>query len=424
MKRSVFIRNVITIVSILVGMTSCRKRFVESMEELKFHTHVFGLFQMTDRGFLLTTARSNIDAKCIYSCEPTSISTFRDICLIRTDSVGNVLWEKTFHEVGDEGDFKAVITADNHLLIAGNVGESDFVNNGFTTHGFVAKFTLDGELLWRKTQETSRTQNFSAFSISKDGDIAKSIYKINQNKYTYGFVVFDKDGNKKWENLIDSGKSNFMEAVFLSNDELIAFRNNDTNMATADERLLEKFDKNGRLLWKRPLTFPIENLAKASDNGFWAIGKGGWIGRFSTNGDLIWSKNLTLLKGRLIHFAPNASGKLLLEILEGGYTLAQLNYILVNDEKEVEANKILPAKSRSLPSPALFNTPEFAHLLPDKSVILVELEEKNFLGKTLKENHSDYRLVLSKFNSQGERLWTNTVGRGKKTGPMPLLEDF
>lgn len=57
-------------------------------------------------------------------------------------------------------------------------------------------------------------------------------------------------------------------------------------------------------------------------------------------------------------------------------------------------------------------------------MILVELEEKNFSGKTLKENHSDYRLVLSKFNSQGVRIWTNTVGQGKKTGPMPLLDDF
>ena len=127
MKRSAFIRNVITTVLILAGITSCRQRFVESMEVLKFHTHVFGLFQMTDRGFLLTAARTHIEAKCIYSCEPTSTSTFRDICLIRTDSVGNVLWEKTFYEIGDEGDFKAVITADNHLLIAGNVGESDFV---------------------------------------------------------------------------------------------------------------------------------------------------------------------------------------------------------------------------------------------------------------------------------------------------------
>jgi hypothetical protein len=244
--------------------------------------------------------------------------------------------------------------------------------------------------------------------------MAKSIYKMNQNKYTYGFAVFDKDGNKKWENLIDSGKSNFIEAVFLNNDELIVFRNNDTNMANSDGRLMEKFDKNGMRLWSRPLNFPVENLAKASDNGFWAIGKGGWIGRFTTNGDLMWSKNLTLLKGRLIHFAPNASGKLLLEILEGGYTLASLNYVLVNDMEEVETNKIVLAKSRSLPSPAVFNTPEFAHLLPDKSVILVELEEKNFFGKTLKENHSDYRLVLSKFNSEGGRIWTNTVGRGKK----------
>lgn len=424
MKRSAFIRNVITTVLILAGITSCRQRFVESMEVLKFHTHVFGLFQMTDRGFLLTAARTHIEAKCIYSCEPTSTSTFRDICLIRTDSVGNVLWEKTFYEIGDEGDFKAVITADNHLLIAGNVGESDFVYNGFTANGFVAKFTMDGELLWRKTWEPSRTQTFSSFSISKEGDIAKSVYRMNQNKYMYGFSVFDNNGNKKWENLIDSGKSNFMEAVFLNNDELIAFRNNDTNVANSDERLLEKFDKNGMRLWSRPLNFPVENITKASDNGFWALGKGGWIGRFTTNGELMWSKNLTLLKGRLIHFAPNASGKLLLEILEGGYTLAQLNYILVNDEKEVEVSKIVPVNSRSLPSPALFITPEFAHLLPDKSVILVELEEKNFSGKTLKENHSDYRLVLSKFNSQGERLWTNTVGRGKKTGPMPLLEDF
>lgn len=164
MKKQVFHKNVTVAILFSVFVMSCNERAVESMQELKYHTHVFGVFQVKNGDYLITAVKVNIDAFCKNYCEHTSASTFRDICLIKTDYTGTVLWEKIFQEQGDEGDFSAIVTTDDHLLISGNTGKDDFFDNGFTTNGFVAKFTTDGNLVWRKVIEAGRTQIFSAFS--------------------------------------------------------------------------------------------------------------------------------------------------------------------------------------------------------------------------------------------------------------------
>jgi hypothetical protein len=417
MKRSAFIRNVITTVLFPVFFMSCNERAVESMQELKYHTHVFGVFQMKNSDYLITAVKVNIDAVCKNYCNPTSASTFRDLCLIRTDSTGTIRWEKTFQEQGDEGDFSAIVTTDDYLLISGNRGKDDFFDNGFTVNGFVAKFTMDGNLVWRKVIEAGRTQIFSAFSASEEGYIAKNI----SNKSTYGFVILDKNGVKKRETFLTGGIPNFMEVIFLQNGELLTLRVKDKNTTGGNDQLIEKFDKEGNLLWSRTVALPIVNLAKASDNGFWALDKKGWLGRFDADGELIGSRNLIFMNNRIIHFDTNSSGKLVLELLEGQYRFNQLHYFLIN-EKEVEIENVLPDKYEYAANTT--TKPTFVHLLADKSSLVVEVEQKYVSGNTSPEGYWNCQLILSKLNSQGKRIWMNTVGKGKKSGILPLLVDI
>ncbi|MFN8344459.1 MAG: hypothetical protein U0X91_05630 [Spirosomataceae bacterium] len=411
MKNYVCIRKTVVTVLLTAILMSCTE-VLESIQKLNYHTHAFGVFQMTDGGLLIAAVKANVEAKCKNYCDPTSASTFRDICLIRTDSSGNPLWEKVFPEPGDEGDFSAAMTSDGYLLVAGNRGEDDFFDNGFTKNGFVAKFTLDGNLVWRKTVEAGRTKLFSTFSVSQEGDAAKSI----SNKSTHGFVVLDKNGDKNRDSVFSSTIPNFTEVVFLRNNDLLTLKVKDKNTTGGEDRLIERFDQKGELLWSRTIAMPVMNLAKATDNGFWALDKKGWLGRFDADGELTWSKSLIFMNNRVVYFDSNESGKLVVEVLEGMYGPNQLRYFLIND-REVEKVFSYRYSEGSL-------KPTFIQVLANQTAVLVESEEKYVSKNNSQEGYYDCRLQLSKLNTDGKRVWTNTIGRGKKSGILPLLVDI
>ena len=391
MKKKSFIQQMAVRLLPVLMMVSC-KPAAEPVYKAKYHNDIFGIFQTPDGGFLITLSRINKEATdCGFiKCNTyLTASTFGDICLIKTDANGAVLWEKVIEEKIDETDMTARMSPDGNLLIAGTASA-----RGTNPNGFIAKFNLEGVLLWRKMFEpVTRAFYNVAFSISAEGTMVRNIRFPDTNRS--GFKVFDAKGDTKWQYIPPATiEGALIDAICLDNGEIMAFYPN----------LVQKFDKDGTLLWSRSVDWSAEYVEKAKGGGFW-VKWNNKIGRFNNNGDLTASIDLDINQVKITHFADNASGELLIWRPDG-----PLHYILINDTGQLKMNQQISLRN---PPPTkevlhLIN-PKFVQILPDKSMLLVEKEDINV-------NQSGYytcNILLSKLSETGTRLRTTTIAKGE-----------
>jgi hypothetical protein len=121
-----------------------------------------------------------------------------DAYLVRTDSKGKLLWEKTFG--GFDWDFAYDIetTADGGFLL---VGETHSLGNG-NADAYLIKTDKDGNLLWEKTMGGAGKDIAHALIATKDGNFAfcgENASKNPENKGDAWLVKFDGNGDTLWE---------------------------------------------------------------------------------------------------------------------------------------------------------------------------------------------------------------------------------
>jgi hypothetical protein len=391
MKTNCFFQQAAYQLLLILIIIGC-KPATEPIYKAKYHNDIFGIFQTPDGGLLITLSRINEEAtNCGFvKCKTyLTASTFGDICLIKTDANGNVLWEKVVEEKSDETNMTARMSPDGNLLIAGTTS-----TRGTNPNGFIAKFNLEGVLLWKKIFEIGVR---AAFSISSEGAMVRSIQLPGISRY--GFKVFDAKGDIKWQYIPSATiEGALIDAICLENGEILAFY----------PKLLQKFDKDGTLLWSRPVDWQAEYAEKAKGEGFW-VKWGNKIGRFNNNGELTGTTDVNMLNGRLTHFAINASGDLL-ALTKSTDGSNALNYVLIDNSGQLKSNRQIGART-PLPKNGVVHVinPKFVQILPDKSMLLVEKEDIN----VNQSGSYTCNILLSKLSETGTRLWTTTIATGE-----------
>ena len=393
MKTSHFFQQAACQIVLALAIISC-KSYVEPLYEVKYHNDIFGIFQTPDGGFLLMLSRVNVtSSNCSRKCVSLMASSFGDICLIKTDANGAVLWEKVVEEKSDDVQMTARIAPDGNLLIAGNTG-----GHGMSSNGFIAKFNLEGVLLWKKMFELSPRAFYNAsFSISAEGTMVRCIRLPNTSRY--GFKVFDARGDTQWQYApLATIEGELVDAVCLDNGEIMAFY----------PKLVQKFDKGGALLWSRPVDWSAEYVEQAKEGGSW-VKWGNKIGKINNNGEMTASIELTMTNWRIIHFASNPSGDLLIQAksVDGS---GALHYALIDKAGHLKVNERVNSKHIQPTSGHGFNNPKFSQILPDKSTLLVEREDIY----DSKDSYYVCQLRLSKFSEGRTLLWTTTIGKGRR----------
>ncbi len=191
-----------------------------------------------------------------------------DIWVVRTDALGNVIWDRSFG--GTDYDYGAAIAeVRDGLILVGTTWSRDGDMSG--NHGrsdiFVAKLSLDGETIWTRilggsgqefaTSVAATPQGgviVGGHASSADGDVSSPICA-----YDYWLVKLNSKGNTVWERSFGGTSNDHLIQVIATSDGGYAAigrtessRDGDVpwNHGTYDYFLI-KTSANGALEWSR-----------------------------------------------------------------------------------------------------------------------------------------------------------------------------
>lgn len=163
---------------------------------------------------------------------PPNAENTLNIWVIHTDSIGNVIWDRTFGDVGNEEPEGIFQSQDGNIVLGGNYSDTLRRNTGpVWNQYYLVKMDVTGEVLWEKRlggrAETPR--KLTCIRELPNGDIITSGWYYNynlansdENVYITEIILFDKDGNIKWQRqhalLRGLNSRNFIESIIPSQD--------------------------------------------------------------------------------------------------------------------------------------------------------------------------------------------------------------
>jgi hypothetical protein len=125
----------------------------------------------------------------------------RDFYLVRTDSLGNQQWQKTYGGGGDEIGWSIIPLLNDNYLLSGGGG------SGSTARGYLYEVDVDGTIVWQRQYASGASPADFIFSSVQlaDGSIASA--GLAENTGTGGnagwLLKTDSQGNLLWQRIYD-----------------------------------------------------------------------------------------------------------------------------------------------------------------------------------------------------------------------------
>ncbi|NIA12214.1 MAG: hypothetical protein GWP10_21475 [Nitrospiraceae bacterium] len=225
-----------------------------------------------------------------------------DFWLVKTDSNGNKVWDKTFGGSNNDGASSVQQTSDGGYILAGNTysygaGSGDF---------WLVKTDSDGNKQWNKTfGGTSRDEARSVQQTSDGGYIlAGYTYSYGAVGQDFWLVKTDSDGNKVWDKTFGGSMHDGASSVQPTSDGGYIITGTTESYGSGGwDFWLVKTDSNGNKVWDK--TFGgtnddfAESVQQTSDDGYilagetYSYGAGYsdfWLVKTDSNGNKEWDK--------------------------------------------------------------------------------------------------------------------------------------
>jgi hypothetical protein len=191
-----------------------------------------------------------------------------DIYLVRTDSIGNTLWTRTYGDTLFDAAYSVKQTADSGFIVAGTKQTSTYPN----IYGYLIKTDKNGDSLWAKTYNWTPYEVARFYSVDKTSDggyIATGFMYVYKNGDS-----FQAESND-WHQYEETG---FPEKP--NRGDLI---------------LLVKTDTDGNVVWHKEYTEGYSYSVKQTPEGGYIVAGcipyGVFLLKAYPNGDTTWTKN-------------------------------------------------------------------------------------------------------------------------------------
>jgi hypothetical protein len=227
-----------------------------------------------------------------------------DFWLVKTDSNGNALWNKTYGRTGQDWAYSMVQTVDGGYAIAGGTnsygaGDSDF---------WLVKVNANGNALWNQTYGGTGQDEAHSVVQTADGGYAIAGHTFS---YPYGagnadfwLVKTDLNGNALWNKTYGRTEIDEAYSIIQTSDGgyALAGKTNSYDTGNSDFWLV-KIDANGNALWNQTYggtdTDAAFSIVQTSDGGYaiagytYSYGAGNadfWLVKTDSNGNALWNK--------------------------------------------------------------------------------------------------------------------------------------
>ncbi|QHT70335.1 T9SS type A sorting domain-containing protein [Rhodocytophaga rosea] len=281
-----------------------------------------------------------------------------DYWIVKTDSTGNKIWDRRYGGTGSDVLYAALQTQDEGYLLLGysssgkggdksgdNIGEEDF---------WVVKIDSQGNLLWEKTYGGEGGDILRSAIETPDGgyllagnsfsDISGDKSENSLGQEDYWVVSIDKNGNKLWDKRYGGNEADFLSNIIYAPDGGFLLVGTSFSGIGADKSQpsqgswdywLVKIDETGNKLWDKTYggihsEFPGSVISTSEGNylisGISDSGSGGdksqeswggwdyWVLKLDKSGNKLWDKRYG--------GAGNDDFGWATETLEGNYLLA------------------------------------------------------------------------------------------------------
>lgn len=160
-----------------------------------------------------------------------------DICLIKFDKMGNLIWNKTWGDANNNVGTDVFVNSNGDIFVSGCT---------YNENALLLKYNSNGDLQWTKTSSlglwgTDVVTNHQTGEIYLLGDDINNIYLIKYNSV----------GDEQWSRVWNSGAQDGARALALDSYGNIYITGYTQMSSKGDDFLLVKYDPSGNELWNR-----------------------------------------------------------------------------------------------------------------------------------------------------------------------------
>ncbi|TWO32134.1 hypothetical protein E1J38_009920 [Seonamhaeicola sediminis] len=287
------------------------------------------IIQTSDGGYLILGSSTSSDG------DVSKNNGFNDFWILKTNSFGNIIWEKNFGFSGADNGLSIIQTQDSGFLIVGVLDVTASGGQGNTKlsskrHAggdyWSIKLNVAGSLEWSKyfggtftdtPYDVVQTSD-KGYIIVGSSDSADVDVENNKGSYDFWIIKISETGELVWKNSFGGSQADEARGIIKTNDGnylVIGDTRSDDkdvsmNKGAADFWVI-KMSPIGELIWEK--TFggssfdAARSISKTQDGGFIICGssrsgdidvsnnKGqndAWVIKINNNGELLWQKNI------------------------------------------------------------------------------------------------------------------------------------
>jgi len=217
----------------------------------------------------------------------------RDVWLIKTDIQGSEEWNKTFGGSDDDGGYSVQQTTDGGYIIS---GETRSFGSG-NSDAWVIKTNSQGQEVWNKTYGNAGYDYSYSGEQTTDGGYIICYFNTNFPDYTNYLLKIDSEGNEVWNKTIGSvATNNILYSVQQTNDGSYIMTGFHTSASTSERNVwLVKTNSQGDVDWSQMgVVGTGKDTKQTQDGGFITTGyeyPNVLLHKTNSQGQIEWSKS-------------------------------------------------------------------------------------------------------------------------------------
>ena len=252
-----------------------------------------------------------------------------DFWLIKTDSNGNKIWEKTYGGEKQDWPTSLDITNEGGYIMIGRTHSFDAGKGDI----WLIKTDSNGNKIWDKTfGGTDYDAGYDVKQTTDDGFILIGHTSSFSDSRDIWLIKTDSDGNKIWDKTFGGSEKDGGYSVQQTTDGGYILLAETNTIETKQDIFLIKTDSNGEMQWNKIFAEPDYDYAgsveQTSDGGYIIISsiyKGVTFEdicliKTDSNGDIIWDKTFPTIgdnMGREVHQTTDGGYIILGDIFDG-----------------------------------------------------------------------------------------------------------